>query len=102
MWATLALLIAAAAPTGLYLHEQNSCLQLSYEIEEVKKQREKLTEGQRRLEVERASVASMTRIERWATQQRLARPESEQIVVVPHDVAISEPMMAQIPEKQGE
>ena len=56
MWATLAVLIAAAAPIGLYLHEQNTCLQLSYEIEEVKKQREKLTEGQRRLEVERASV----------------------------------------------
>ena len=44
----------------------------------------------------------MRRIERWATQQRLARPEAERIVVVPHDMTIPEPMMASIPEQQGE
>lgn len=99
MWGLLALLIAALAPMGIYLFEQNKCLQLSYEMETIEKQRKTLAEAQRRLEVRYADVASMQRIERWATQQRLARPASEQIVVVPHDVQLRPPMMAAVPHE---
>lgn len=98
MWGLLALLIAALAPMGIYLFEQNKCLQLSYEMETIEEQRQTLAEAQRRLEVRYADVASMRRIERWAAQQRLARPASEQIVVVPSDVKLSPPMMAAVPE----
>ena len=98
MWGMLALLIVAFLPTGLYLFEQNNCLQLSYEMETIEEQRQTLAEAQRRLEVRYADVASMQRIERWATEQRLARPASEQILVVPYNVELTPPMMAAIPE----
>jgi len=97
MWGMLALLIAALAPMGIYLFEQNNCLQLSYEMETIEEQRQTLTEAQRRLEVRYADVASMKRIERWAAKQRLTRPASEQIVVVPYGVELSPPMMAAAP-----
>ena len=84
LWAMLAGLVLALAPAGAYLVNQNSCLELSYEIEELELQRERLAEIERRLAVRRAEVASMTAIERWAARERgLIRPDAERIVVVP-------------------
>ncbi len=82
LWITLALFAAALAPAGLYLYEQNSCLQLSYEIESIDRQREDLKELERRLEVRHAGVASMQSIERWAARRTLERPGAEEIVVL--------------------
>ena len=98
LWITLALVGVALAPAGLYLYAQNSCLQLSYELEEIERQREMLAEGERRLKVKHAGVASMQSIERWAARQRLTRPEPEEIVVVPYEIQNADTKLAHAPE----
>jgi len=97
LWATLALVVVALTPAGLYLYEQNCCLQLSYEIESIENQRKKLAEAERRLEVLHAGVASMKSIEHWAARQDLERPAPEEIVVVPYETTMGDPMMARVP-----
>lgn len=98
LWLTLALVVAAVAPAGLYLYEQNSCLQLSYEIDSIEEQRGKLDENERRLQVEQAGIASMQSIERWAARKRLERPDAEEVFVVPHRELSHDPVMASVPE----
>jgi len=98
LWITLALVAVALAPAGFYLFEQNSCLQLSYEIESVESQRERLEEAERRLEVRLAGVASMQSIEHWAALQRLTRPSAEEVVVVPYETRDDDTMMARVPD----
>ena len=98
LWVTLALFVAALAPAGLYLYEQNSCLQLSYEIESIDRQREDLDELERRLEVRQAGVASMQSIERWAARKKLSRPADEEIIIVPYEETVGDTMMARVPE----
>ena len=98
LWLTLALVAAALAPAGFYLYEQNSCLQLSYEIAEIERQREQLAEGERRLEVDRAGVASMQSIERWAARKRLTRPAPEEIVIVPYETQDADTRLARVPD----
>ena len=97
LWITLLLVVAALAPAGIYLYEQNSCLQLSYEIESIERQQEKLAEKERRLAVEQAEAGSMRRIERWAARQRLTRTVVEEVVVVPHETVDPGTRMAHAP-----
>lgn len=98
LWFGLAMFGAALVPAGVYLYEQNSCLQLSYEIESIERQREELDELERRLEVRHAGVASMRGIERWAARKRFERPEATEIFVVPHEQTASDTMVAGAPE----
>jgi len=98
LWITLALVAAALVPAGFYLYEQNSCLQLSYEIAEIERQREQLAEAERRLEVDRAGVASMQSIERWAARKRLTRPAPEEIVIVPYETQGADTRLARVPD----
>ena len=98
LWLTLALLVGALLPAGFYLYEQNTCLQLSYEIESIEGQREQLAEAERRLKVRHADVASMQRIERWAARQQLTRPSAEEIVIVPYEDPGSDTMLARAPD----
>ncbi len=98
LWVTLALVVVALAPAGLYLYEQNCCLQLSYEIESIDRQREDLDELERRLEVRHAGVASMQSIERWAARQNLERPAQEEIVVLSYQDATGDTMLARVPQ----
>jgi cell division protein FtsL len=102
LWVTLALCVAALAPAGLYLYEQNSCLQLSYEIESIDRQRDDLDELERRLEVRHAGVASMRSIERWAARKNLKRPSDDEIVVVPYEDTTVDTMLARVPENASE
>ncbi len=102
LWITLALFVAALAPGGIYLYEQNSCLELSYEIESIDRQRETLAELERRLEVRHAGVASMQSIERWAKRKNLKRPAQEDIVVVPYEDVVGDTMLAGVPQGTGE
>jgi len=98
LWVTLALFAAALTPAGVYLYEQNSCLELSYEIDSIDRQREDLDELERRLEVRHAGVASMHSIERWAAKEKYERPTDKEIVVVPHGEAIDQTMVAGVPQ----
>ena len=102
LWVTLALFVAALAPAGIYLYEQNSCLQLSYEIESIDRQREDLKELERRLEVRHAGVASMQSIERWAARRNLERPAAEEVVVWPYEDVVGDTMLARVPEGTAE
>ncbi len=102
LWVTLALFVAALAPAGIYLYEQNSCLQLSYEIESIDRQREDLNELERRLEVRHAGVASMQSIERWAARRNLERPAAEEVVVWPYEDVVGDTMLARVPEGTAE
>jgi cytochrome c-type biogenesis protein CcmE len=102
LWITLALFLAALAPAGLYLYEQNSCLQLTYEIESIDRQRESLDELERRLEVRHAGVASMQSIERWAERKKLERPTEKEIFVVPYEYVIGDTMLAGVPQSTRE
>jgi hypothetical protein len=98
LWITLALFLVALAPAGIYLYEQNTCLELSYEIQTIDSQREDLDELERRLEVRHAGVASMQSIERWAERKSLERPEDDEIFVVPSENIIGDTMLAGVPE----
>lgn len=102
LWVTMALSVAALTPAGICLYEQNSCLQLSYEIESINRQREDLNELERRLKVRHAGVASMQSIERWATRKNLERPAPEEIIVVPYEDVVGDTMMARVPESTAE
>lgn len=102
LWVTLALFVAALAPAGIYLYEQNCCLQLSYEIESIDRQREDLDELERRLEVRHASAASMQSIERWAARKNFERPAAKNIVVVPYEDAVGDTMVARVPKGTAE
>ena len=98
LWTALILIAVALAPAGFYLHEQNKCLELSYEIESIEQQRELLTEGERRLEVEGAEIGSMQSVERWAARKRLTRPELEEIVVVDPAAPDADTKLARVPD----
>jgi len=98
LWITLALFLGALAPAGLCLYEQNSCLQLSYEIDSIDRQREDLDELERRLEVRHAGVASMQSIERWAARKNLTRPAEDEIVVVTYEKTAGDTMVAGVPQ----
>ena len=102
LWIMLALFLGALAPAGLCLYEQNSCLQLSYEIDSIDRQREDLDELERRLEVRHAGVASMQSIERWAARANLERPAWEEIVVLPYEDVVGDTMLARVPEGTAE
>lgn len=102
LWITFALAVVALAPAGIYLYEQNSCLELSYGVASIERQREQLAEVERRLEVRRAEVASMQSIERWAARQSLTRPTPEEIVVVPHEIVSGDTQLARVPDRISE
>ena len=44
----------------------------------------------------------LQRIEHWATRQQFTRPSAEEIVVVPHEKANADTMMAQTPMRTHE
>jgi hypothetical protein len=76
-------LLLAAAPIGLYMWRQNESLKLSYAVQELRAEHERLLELERRSRVERAAAESLDDIERWAVErQGLERPDAEQITVL--------------------
>ncbi|NIM01802.1 MAG: hypothetical protein GTN89_13450 [Acidobacteria bacterium] len=97
LWVGLALSIAALAPAGVYLYQQSSCVQLSYELESIKDQREQLAEIERRLAVRHADAAAMRNIERWAARKRFERPESTEVFVLRPGGAAGDTVAARVP-----
>jgi cell division protein FtsL len=83
LWGLLLGLVVAAAPTAVYLHHQNLCLELGYEINALRKERSELQERQRRLLAQRAALESPTSIESWGLERRgLVHPSPQQVVVI--------------------
>ena len=95
LWHVLLALIVALSPTTFYMVQQNECLKISYELEELRSERERLVREEQRLRIDRASLESLTSIEEWAVHHRgLRRPGSEQVIVVTEEVATLDRMWA--------
>jgi hypothetical protein len=98
LWMSLALVVGALLPAAFYLYEQNTCLQLDYEIASIESQRAELAKAERRLELRRGRIASMQAIERWAARHELTRPSVDDFVVVPYEENGGDTMLARAPE----
>ena len=66
LWSLLLWMLVAVAPLAYYLHQQNECLKLNYELGDLRVEREHMAETERRLRAERATLESLEQIERWA------------------------------------
>jgi cell division protein FtsL len=74
----------AAAPTAVYLVQQNESLEIRYEVNELRARRELLLKQERRLSLEQARLESLTSIESWAKSKHgMIQPGAESVVVVP-------------------
>lgn len=83
LWGMLVCLILSLVPAGAYLFCQNECLKVSYEINAVYTDTERLLEEERRLRVERAGLESPPKIEAWARREPgLIQPEPEKVLIV--------------------
>ncbi len=80
----LLLAAIALAPVGALLVQQNRYLELTVEVEELRREQEQLRKEELRLRLERATLESLSGIESWAAdQQDLERPAPEDLVIVP-------------------
>ena len=82
MWGLLLGLVVAAAPTGVYQHQQNECLKLDSEIQALQREKVRLHELQRRLTEQRAALESPAAVEHWSRQSGMVPPHPDQLVVV--------------------
>lgn len=88
LWLRSLLLIVALLPGGAWLWKQSRCVQMTYEVQQMREEREQLLETERRLRAERARAASLDRIERWAGRGgSLVRPDEDHVVVLRPDDA---------------
>jgi len=83
LWAAFGGVVFAAVPFAVYLLIQNECLKLSYDVNDLRAAHDSLSEQQRRLEVRRATLSALDRVEEWAVLENgMARPDPERVVVV--------------------
>jgi len=83
-WCLFLGIALAVVPSAVCLLQQNECLELNYQIADLRSERERLVELQRRLRAEIASRQSLDSIEEWAGRNGLVRPSSHEAVVVRH------------------
>jgi cell division protein FtsL len=66
-----------------YVWSRIQVIQLGYEISNVMKEERALTESNKKLRLEIATLKSFTRIERLALEElRMAKPRPEQVIVI--------------------
>ena len=66
-----------------YVWSRIQVIQLGYEISNVLKEERALTESNKKLRLEIATLKSYTRIERLALEElRMAKPRPEQVIVI--------------------
>jgi cell division protein FtsL len=83
IWAAFAGIVLAAMPFAVYLLIQNECVKLTYEFNDLRASHDLLIERQRRLEVRRATLSTLDRVEEWALAENgMARPDPNRVVVV--------------------
>jgi cell division protein FtsL len=84
LWRTVLAIAVAAAPTAVYLVQQNESLKIRYEVNNLHAERERLLREERRLSLEQARLESLARIETWARRDYgLIQPGDGSVVVVP-------------------
>ncbi len=83
LWRMLLGIVVALAPAGAYLLQQNECLKLTYSVNEIHAEQERLVEQEQRLKSRRAALEALPGIERWAALRGgLVRPEPGQLIVM--------------------
>ena len=83
LWRTLLAVVVALAPTAAYLVEQNECMKISYEVNDLAVAHETLLKQEQELKVSRTQLESLADIEHWAVRERgLRQPEPENVIVV--------------------
>ena len=66
-----------------YVWSRIQGIQLGYEISNVLKEEKALTEANKKLRLEIATLKSCPRIERFATEElRMGKPKPEQVIVI--------------------
>ncbi len=66
-----------------YVWSRIQAIQLGYEISNVLKEEKTLTETNKKLRLEIATLKSCARVERFATEElRMAKPKPEQVIVI--------------------
>jgi len=85
LWRTLLAVVVALAPTAVFLVEQNECMKISYEVNDLVVTHETLVKQEQELKVEKTQLESLADIERWAERERgLRQPEPKDVIVVRH------------------
>ena len=69
MWLAVVGMFLAAAPIGICTWQQNECLKLSYAVEALRAENDRLLETERKLKIDRAGGESLSDIENWATRE---------------------------------
>ncbi len=83
LWRTLLAVVVALAPTAVFLVEQNECMKISYEVNDLVVAHEALVKQEQELKVEKTQLESLSDIEHWALRERgLRQPEPEDVIVV--------------------
>ena len=82
LWRALLALVVAALPAGIYLLQQNECLKLTYAVSELRAQQSELAEEERRLVSRHAGLEALTRVEDWAENNGLERPQPGSVRVL--------------------
>lgn len=99
MWRLVLSMVVAAAPMAVYVLQQNESLKLSYEVNALRAERERLLTEERVLSVEKNRLESLARIERWALEEcGLVLPDDGIVVVVPELEAEAGDLMAAAPQ----
>ena len=99
LWRVVLSMVVAAAPMAVYVLQQNESLKLSYEINALRAEREKLLTEERRLSVEKTRLESLARVERWALEEHgLVLPDGEIVVVISGTETETGELMASAPQ----
>ena len=81
-WRLLLGIAIAMLPIAAYLQIQNSYVELNYEVDHLRAEREELERRQHRLLGMRAALEAPVDVERWAHENDLELPTPAEIVVV--------------------
>jgi cell division protein FtsL len=102
MWSLLAACLVAFSPFAVYLLEQMQHVQLRYRVESLRAEDRQLTEAERRLRVQAASLESPRAVEARAQDELgLVHPASNQRVVILPAATGRGGLMARAPDREG-
>ena len=102
MWSLLAACLIAFSPFALYLLEQMQHVQLRYRVESLRAESRRLTEAERRLRVQAASLESPRAVEARAQDELgLVHPASNQRVVILPSATGRGGLMARGPDREA-
>jgi hypothetical protein len=73
----------AASPLAFYVMQKSECVSLSYELNRLRDEQERLAEAERRLRMRRTAGESLDAVEDWVARQgELSRPLPPQVIVL--------------------